>query len=76
MVGNAQAGSTALFLMEVASPTWLADKIEYGYFLSQPSLPPCEVMVVRAALAFAAPARPVCLLRLAFLLASSPPPKV
>lgn len=47
MAGNAQAGSTALCLIEVASQTWLADKIEYVYFLSQPSLPPSEVMVVR-----------------------------
>ena len=48
--------------MEKASLRRLAHKMEYRYFLLQPSLPPREVMVVRAAFVLLARARPVCLL--------------
>jgi hypothetical protein len=57
MVGNVQIDGRALRSMESANRTWLADKMEYGYFLSQPSLPPCEVMVVRAAFVLQAQTR-------------------
>jgi hypothetical protein len=47
MEESAQTDRKVLFWTENSSRTWLAHKMEYGYFLSQPSLPPREVMVVR-----------------------------
>lgn len=44
--------------MDKASLRRLAPKMEYGYFLLQPSSPPCEVMVVRAASVLITLARP------------------
>jgi hypothetical protein len=44
---SAQTDRKVLSWMENASPRWLARKMEYRYFLLQPSLPPREVMVVR-----------------------------
>ena len=55
-----------------ASRTWLAHKMEYRYFLLQPSLPPREVMVVRGASGALTLARPVYLLR--FFPFFRPPP--
>jgi hypothetical protein len=49
-----------------ASRAWLAHKMKCGYFFLQPSLPPCEVMVVRAASVVMTLARPATLTCLFF----------
>jgi len=47
MEGSAQTDGRVPCWKQNASLPWLAHKMEYGYFLLQPSLPPREVMVVR-----------------------------